>query len=74
MKQEILKAVAKNLQEFGYPSANEDNITNTFIFAMFAEKQLEEFKEAAERNNRLDAIQAADEILKEIKITIERES
>jgi len=56
MKQEILAAVARNLQEFGYPDATKDNVATTKLFAMFGTSQVEEFAEKHRDNAEVQKV------------------
>lgn len=40
----LLNAGVKNLNEFGYPGCNADNITSDMLYKSFFEKMLEETK------------------------------
>lgn len=68
MKQEILAAVARNLQEFGYPDATAENVATTKLFAMFGRDQVEGF---AEKHGGNEEVQAATRsILEQMDATI----
>lgn len=68
MKDEILKAVARNLQEFGYPDAAADNVSKTKLFAMFGKSMVEEFQDKHEGN--LQVSNVCGEILAEMEEAI----
>lgn len=46
IRDQLLKAGAKNLRQFGYPDARPDNLLTTFLFGQFFKSMLEETLEA----------------------------
>ncbi len=68
MKDEILKAVARNLQEFGYPDAAADNVSKTKLFAMFGKSMVEEFRDKHGKDSHV--AKACEEVLAEMEEAI----
>lgn len=42
VRNKIIENGVKNLQEFGYPSVNNENILTDMVYKMFFKRQLEE--------------------------------
>jgi hypothetical protein len=55
----------KNLQEFGYPSVNKDNILTDMVYSMFFKKMLKESKDELEGYPEI--IEAIDYLLGKIE-------
>lgn len=61
IREGLIKAGVKNLKEFGYPGANENNILTDMVYKVFFSKMLEE-----NLGKMLSADKDIKELLKEI--------
>lgn len=67
-KQDLIAAGVRNLQEFGYPHCNSDNILTDMVYSQFFRAQLLDV-----RDLRPSAAPIANELIDEIDAVAERQ-